>query len=233
MLSELRATGYALPRGGLAMTGFWQRLFGKRATPAPLPIQLTAANDDLLADISERIRRDVAAGFYAPDEILRGAVEMYADELPADIVDRHARQCLEASLGAHAAEQAAWPEVTDFDRLDVAFAALERDGIVMRHNFTCCGTCGSAEIWDEISGFEQAGSRAYGYGFYHMQDTEAAVDGYGLYLNYGACEDGAEPAIATGRAIVEALAQQGLQTDWDESWEKRIGVSLDWKRRRA
>jgi hypothetical protein len=216
------------------MKSFWERLFGRGAAQQPTAPKRAANDvDDVLEEVEGQIGRDVAAGFLEPDEILRSAVEVFEGEIPEAVLAGHARRCLDAALAAHSVEQASWGERTDCDRLDSAFAALERGGIVMRQNFSCCGTCGSAEIWDEVKAFETGGRRAYGYAFYHMQDTESAVEGYGLYLNYGACEEGEEPAIATGRAIVDELARHGLETDWDGTLDKRIGVSLDWKRRRA
>ena len=137
------------------------------------------------------------------------------------------------ALAAHAKAEASWPQFTHCDRLDAAFAALERKGIVARQNFSCCGTCGSTEIWDEMDGARDAGMPVRGYAFYHMQDTERAVDGDGLYLNYGAVEDGEAAALAIGRAIVEGIEAHGLRTDWNGKWSQRIGVSLDWKRRRG
>jgi hypothetical protein len=216
------------------MKSFWEGLLGKRRAPAPQPVVPTAANDveDLVEDLAAHIRGDVAAGFHRPEDILQSAIDVFRDDLPEAILAQHARECLDEALAAQAADEAGWPQTTDCDRLDAAFAALERGGIVMRQHFTCCGTCGSAEIWDEVKTFEAGGRRAYGYGFYHQQDTERAVEGGGIYLNYGACEEGEEPAIATARAIVAELERHGLATDWDGSCDRRIGVSLDWKRRR-
>lgn len=71
-----------------------------------------------------------------------------------------------------------------------------------------------------------------GYAFYHMQDTESAVEGNGLYLNYGAVENGEVTAVGIAQEIAAARKQQGLKVDWDGTWAKRIGVSMDWKRRR-
>ena len=169
------------------MTSFWKRFFGKGAPPESPPTPLSAANDayDVLTDIGEQIRRDVTAGFYPPEEILRSATEVFKDEAPAETIGSHARRCLDESLAAQAAEQASWPEVTDCDRLDAAFAALEQGGIVMGQHFRCCGACGSAESGTKMKAFEDRGGRAYGYGFYHMQDTESAVEGDGLFSIMG------------------------------------------------
>jgi Domain of unknown function (DUF6891) len=70
-----------------------------------------------------------------------------------------------------------------------------------------------------------------GYTFYHMQGTEAAVEGCGLYLYYGAVEKGEGPALRVATEIVDALRQQGLNTAWDGTWSNAIQVQMDWKRR--
>jgi hypothetical protein len=109
---------------------------------------------------------------------------------------------------------------------------LEADGVISRQNFWCCGTCGASAIGQEMEDADKAGRPARGYVFYHEQDTESAVGGYGLHLNYGAREQTDEAAVTIGHEIVAHLNRHGLQTDWDGRIERRIAVSLDWKRRR-
>jgi len=70
-----------------------------------------------------------------------------------------------------------------------------------------------------------------GYTFYHMQGTESAVEGYGLYLYYGAVEVGEGPALRVANSIVDALQRHGLKTTWDGTSSTAIKVQLDWKRR--
>jgi hypothetical protein len=65
-----------------------------------------------------------------------------------------------------------------------------------------------------------------------MQDTEQALDGNGLFLNYGSIEDGEFPALAVGYEIVAALEQHGLETSWNGEWSRRIGIIMPWQRRR-
>jgi hypothetical protein len=137
-----------------------------------------------------------------------------------------------STVDAHLAKQENWPPVTDYDRLRVAFERLESAGIVTRQDFTCCGTCGAGAIVGEIE-IARAGGRAIrGYTFFHMQDTEAAVEGHGLCLAYGATEEGEVPALAVAREVIETLKAEGLKTQWDGTWHQRISVALDWKRRR-
>ena len=188
--------------------------------------------EESLDDLREYIRRDVAAGFSSEEAISRNAVEMLSDDYDETALTPHAVKITRELMAAHEREQASWPSVTDCDRLDAAFRALEGAGVVCRQDFSCCGSCGAGEIEDEMQRAATGGKKVRGYAFYHQQDTESAVEGDGLYLSYGAVEDGETAAVAVGREITAALEQQGLAVKWDGTWETRIGVGLDWKRRR-
>lgn len=185
-----------------------------------------------LEEMRSFIRREVAGGFSDPEEIRDGAVELLAKDNDADELREYAARMFREELEAHRKSQIAWPPVTDCDRLEAAFQELERKGIVCRQNFSCCGTCGAGEIEAEIESIQAEGKPARGYVFYHMQDTDAAVRGEGLYLNYGAAQAGERPALQVAHEIVGALEQQGLSVQWDGTWATRIHVQLDWKRRR-
>lgn len=213
------------------MKAILDRLLGLfRQKPPP-----AVANDveyDALDDMRIYVRRDVASGFYDRAQILQNAEDAFEGELDIDILRQAAAVATDEALAEHLTDQSNWPAITDCDRLDAAFAGLEAEGIVARQNFTCCGTCGAAEIWDEAKALEEMGKPVEGYAFYHMQDTESAADGGGLYLNYGSAEDGDVASTAIGRRIVRQLESHGLKTDWNGDIRQRIGLSLDWKRRR-
>ena len=70
--------------------------------------------------------------------------------------------------------------------------------------------CGVAEIGGEV---EDIGAQD-GYVFYHMQDTERAVEGGGLYFNYGVFGGDETGSLAIGHRVVEALHAVGLKPDW-------------------
>lgn len=208
----------------------WVKRWRKGAAPDIDPRKLEEAIDDLRGYIA----RDLRGGYSLPDEIVDSAVDVVAEApLDAETLRPHAQRVLEQEIAAYREDARSWPEVTDYDHLDRAFAELERRGIVCRQNFTCCGTCGSAEIWDEIREVGSGGAQVRGYVFFHMQDTDSAVDGHGLYLNYGATAEGETPALEIAREVSAALTQAGLQVDWEGAWDRRIGVRLDWKRRLA
>ncbi len=231
----LRCAGHI---GRTKVKSLLSRLFGSGAAmdEPSAPSSAPSASDtreEILEGLRGHIDRDVASGFYDEDEILKNGVAAFDGELESADLRREAQAHLKRALAVHAADQKNWPAHTDCDRLDAAFEELEAEGVISRQNFSCCGTCGSSEIWDEIAAVEKGGSAARGYAFYHMQDTESAAEGDGLYLNYGACTEGEEAALAIGQEIVSRLEEHGLSTDWDGRWETRIRVDLDWKRRRG
>jgi hypothetical protein len=149
------------------------------------------------------------------------------------------------------AVQATWSDPGDWGRLAAAFAELERSGWVARMDFTCCQTCGHAEIGDERTGGEHS------YVFFHWQDTEGLADpDPTLYLGYGyfethpgldrgladAAEETEDPGLrsraaeqharietAVGATLVECLRRHGLRVEWDGSHETRPFIALrDW-----
>jgi len=190
----------------------------------------------LVDEIRQYIRKEVAAGFLDAREIEESAVDCFMNELkkgqlePA-MLRRIAGVETDKAFAEQLDAQQKWPAVTDCDRLDQAFADLDRSGIVARQNFTCCQNCGHAEIGEEIDTAEQAGTDVIGYAFFHLQNTGAAVETGNLYLYYGAMADGEDAAVRIGRAIVEALEQRGLRVDWNGERSTAIRVKLQWRRR--
>lgn len=188
----------------------------------------------LIEDVRAFVRPLVARGDRAFADILEDAVEYLLEENenadPAK-VEQICETEIDKAFAEHLAAQATWPQVTDCDRLDRAFDALNNSGIVARHDFTCCQNCGLAEIGDEIQSAVDAGFDVSGFTFYHAQDTDGATEGHGLYLTYGHIDGSEANSVAIGRRIVAALRDAGLETEWDGSIDKRIAVRLDWKRR--
>lgn len=163
-------------------------------------------------------------GFYTPEDALETAKEVaeYSGS------DEAAQQALDTQLAQLSSEQAQWPDQTDCHKLDKALEKLEDQGIVARQNFSCCGTCGSTEIWDEVDAVQAEGNDVKGYVFYHMQDTENAVEGNGVFFNHVATDG--RMAEDTARMLVEALKEAGLAPEWNGSVNTRVFVPLDWKR---
>jgi hypothetical protein len=188
--------------------------------------------DEALAQMRDFVARRVAEGFGDANTIAEWAVENIETDLQADELAEHAERLTEELIEEHRRRQEQWIGPTDCDRLDSAFAALEQQGIIARQNFSCCQNCGHHEIGAEIAAAERQGRTIHGYTFYHMQDTEGACEGGLLYLAYGGRSGEAAETVRVGRRIVRALEQAGLAVEWDGSSARRIGVPLEWRRRR-
>jgi hypothetical protein len=176
----------------------------------------------------------VAAGYSAVPDVVAEAVDVFADTTlaPGDL--RQAAGALaEELVAAQVAAQAAWPDITDNDRLDAAFTALEAAGIVARQHFSCCGTCGATDIQGEMEDAARDGMRVRGYTFFHIQDTEHAVDGESLFLSYGSTSGDKTGGEEIGHEIVAALKEHGLHPAWNGRHANRIGLPIVWQRRRA
>jgi hypothetical protein len=84
--------------------------------------------------------------------------------------------------------------------------------------------------------FIGSGSRKVkGCAFYHLQDTEGAVEGSSLYLSYGAIGvvRSDAPSLKVGHRVLAILKDQGLRAEWNGKIDRRIGIhGLKWQRRR-
>ena len=181
--------------------------------------------------VREWVLLQLRAGFESDPRILQGVEEYLADDFEAKDIRRAAAELLPGLKDQLKREEASWPETTDNDRLERAFDRLRSQGLVVRENFTCCQTCGFAEIEDEVEK-EAADRRIVGFTFYHQQDTESAVDGFGVALAYASTSGDQGDSLRVGKMIAAAMQEEGLTLDWDETLAKRIVVKMDWKRRR-
>lgn len=143
------------------------------------------------------------------DEIWRYLMlgQLDAEEFAAEYVE-HSKGPLplsEADLGevfaelaaARARQQSGWGK--DRFPIEVGFDALGEIGVLARANFTCCGTCGAAEIGDE-----RDDSRVWrGYVFFHTQDAANIAHDATTYLSYGIFLD----------AYIEEAAWEGLSDE--------------------
>jgi Domain of unknown function (DUF6891) len=188
----------------------------------------------LLTELKAFVVREVRAAFAPIDDIVESAVEaVLEDEADRVWLRAAADRYLAEAVREHAEAQKAFPDVTDCDRLDAAFEALESEGVVARQNFTCCQTCGHAEIRAEVAALSDSGRAIRGYAFYHQQDTDRAVDGDGLYLAFGATEKGDDAEATVGGAIARCLWVHGLAVVWNGSHDQRIWARVHWERRRG
>lgn len=184
-----------------------------------------------------RMRRMFAEGYLSINEMREQLEEgLYLDteeeELAPELIAL-LHTTLHEKWVARLEEQKAWPSPTDNDRLAAAFSALEAGGILARENWTCCQTCGHGEMDDEMQKYiEEKGHKPLGYTFFHQQATEAAAEGLGFYLAYGAEAPTNEAAVQVGHQVVSTLQQHGIRAEWDGDLRRGILIrDFEWKRR--
>lgn len=218
----------------LAITGWTRRKAGWEDGLAWSPLETGAVREGAPPDLDEGERerleeyvREVLVGGY----VSRAELAEFAEECPAagkrrPVSPEQARALADRLWLERVAEQAEWRGETDPERLTRAFTALRESGITACENFTCCVTCGQAEIGD-------AGEPdARGYVYFHSQCTDSAAAGHGLVLFYGGFDDCPGTAAAVGHEVVSALEAVGLRTEWDGDPDRAVVVTpLDWRRR--
>ncbi len=189
-------------------------------------------NEEELKYIWEDAYLLVEAGLIPDEEIIPELLGMYSYNYELRALRPIVNIIASGLLEQHMKLQASWPQTTDCDRLDLAFAELENNGIICRQDFADCLTCGYAEIWDEVKKVKRTGKTVRGFTFFHQQDTEHAVLDGGIHLGYGSLLDDEKADLAIAGEVVDALRRHGLRVEWADTIKQRIGVQLDWKRRR-
>lgn len=182
-------------------------------------------------DVKEFIANMMLEGFDSVHEMIA-----CANEFASEFHDRDFSNEINATVAELLAEQlgrqAEWKSPTDCERLDAAFAALNRQGIVARQNFSCCNNCGFTEIWDEVEEAEKS-QIVTGYVFYHLQCTARAIKTGQLLMAYGSIDDNLNSLNRVVSTIVTELRNSGLPASWAGTLGHPIVIDgIAWQRRR-
>ncbi|WP_330457483.1 hypothetical protein OIB37_11540 [Streptomyces sp. NBC_00820] len=181
--------------------------------------------EDVREQVEERVRLVLRCGYDTRSTATEAAVNHLLTEDERPVSPEQGLELVNRLWLERLAEQETWQGVTDPERLTLAFGALAETGIRAREDFTCCSACGMAEI-----GADREDLR--GFVFFHREGTEAAADGHGLHLYFGAFDGSAETTTAVGQEVVAALEEAGLSTMWDGNSARAIEVTpLTWHRR--
>lgn len=188
--------------------------------------EIPALPDEVRERVEERVRLLLRCGYDDRARLTEAAEDWLVDGDERPVSRAQAGQVVDRLWLERLSEQAAWPATTDPDRLTRAFDRLDTEGITARENFTCCRSCGTAEIGGERT----EGDR--GFVYFHTQCTESAAEGHGLTLLYGGFDGSAETTAAVGHEVLAALTDAGLSAQWDGDPDKAIEVRpLTWHKR--
>ncbi|MET8625940.1 hypothetical protein ABZW30_19670 [Kitasatospora sp. NPDC004669] len=215
-------TGWARQEPGWGDGLDWAPLdFGP---PEPVPALVLEADER--RELEDQLRLTLACGYTDRARLAEQAEEYLVSGERRPVSRAQAEQLADRLWLERVGVQSGWIGETDPERLARAFAALEETGITAREHFTCCRSCGQAEIG-------AAGEPdARGFVYFHSQCTESAAAGHGLTLLYGGFDGSSETTTAVGKEVVAALAAVGLPTVWSGDPSDAIEIRpLLWRRR--
>lgn len=187
----------------------------------------------------------VWSGFYTQDQILEEAVEALTegwydneDDEPIDCLSDEQidklKKIIASRFDEKRKEEKNWPESTDCDRLQKAFAELTERGIVSLENAGYTLSDGWSD-WDEVVHNEWQSKgllhKVRGGCFYHGQDLERAVNGAGLNFAFSAISGEDSDGIPIGHEIMEVLKKHGFNPSWNGTISERIFMPIVWQKR--
>ena len=138
----------------------------------------------LPVETQDEIKAMVRGGFEEHDRI----VEIFCEEMyaPGELAPQEVEAAVAAAIRELESEKASWPAITDCDKLDAVFEALNEQGIVSIQNAGYTQSDGYSDVM-EMHGDSDDPTSNIGYCFFHQQDLERALAGsrpvFGLWPN--------------------------------------------------
>jgi hypothetical protein len=178
--------------------------------------------------VREFTRSCVRAGLLSSEELHSEVVEAITTELPdrAGEADELATAWLEEAHAELRADQQQWPESTDYERLQSAFAEMELLDISVLQG--CEDHWAAKRLLDERSG---AGVTPRGVAWFTPADVWHAVDEGMLEVNlWHGTTANAAPGDDLVYDVLGILEKHGLRAHFDEG---RIEVDAHWQKRIA
>jgi hypothetical protein len=172
--------------------------------------------------VREFTRSCVRSGLLGDDELHAEVTLAVSTELSVDLPERVASDWIAEYRAELALDQATWPETTDYDRLQAAFADLERSGLVVLQ--------GCEDHWAAKAVLDtRSDDPPVGVAWFTPSDVWHAIDEGMLEVNVW---HGSTANVAPGDSllddVVAVLARHGLQAHFDEG---RVEVAARWQRR--
>ena len=171
-------------------------------------------------------RSCVRAGLLEEQELYDEVLLAVATELPdrAAEAETLARNWVAEFRDDLRAEQVTWPEVTDHDRLQAAFAEVEAGDVVVLQ--------GCEDHWAAKAALDEraaVGNPPRGIAWFTPPDVWHAIDEGMLEVNlWHGTTANAAPGDALLDDVIAVLARHGLAAHFDEG---RIEVAAHWQRR--
>jgi len=177
--------------------------------------------DELKSDI----RLSVWSGMQPPDYVLNRLADCY--EIDAN--DERFQDLVFGEFYRKEQAEETWPSVTDCDRLQQAFEALNGAGVIAIHE-AGWDMGGAFHNCREVYQEHPNKAEMFGVCYYTSQDISSAIDCQSLYLGFGSTrpEDEAVDSPRAAEAIKAELEKVGLKVEWNGDTTRRIKVAIEW-----
>jgi hypothetical protein len=185
--------------------------------------------DEMREEAKDMIRFYVWGGWHSPREVFDIIDEEVFDCDGEN--DKWLRSAIEKEFDKKLEKEKTWPKLTTFDRLDQAFTALRKQGILAQHR---CGLTqqDGLEVVEDLYK-EEGGKKSgiTGHFYYTHEDMEGAMEGAdGLLLAFGSFSKGS--AAEVGRLIKHEMEKNGFKVVWDGTEKTRLLLSgFRWQKR--
>ncbi|MGH3412099.1 MAG: DUF6891 domain-containing protein [Marmoricola sp.] len=165
------------------------------------------------------VRDLVRSGLLPPEQEYAEVREVVAEDHPDLLADETARAWIDDARRQWREEATGWPERTDYDALQAAFARLDGTGIPVLQ--------GCTDHWAAKARLEEG--RCRGVAWFTPQDVWHAIDEAMLEVNlWHPTTANAAPGDALLDEVLGVFADRGLPAHFDEG---RIEVTARWHRR--
>ncbi len=186
--------------------------------------------DEMLAyELEEQIIDNIKAGFMPNDKILEECEIYIEEEYPDDSDNITSEELLEV-IEMYRNQYKNTGNQKNFQKLDMAFQNLNKQGIVSLHCAGYVQSDGFDDCNEIATDLYEKGEKVIGCCFYTMQDVERILheDSTSLYFSFGNYFD--EPtAQEIGQMIVKEFEAVGFSTQWDQTANKKIAIKdLKW-----
>ena len=115
-------------------------------------------------------------------------------------------------------------------RLNRAFLAMRKNGLIARQNYLCCGGCAAYGLTEMAEARARRGRKILGAVSYHQQAATRFREGGELCITFGQVHSEALGALGVetslvGAMVVAALEAEGLEPFW--SGDENECITLD------
>jgi hypothetical protein len=105
-------------------------------------------------------------------------------------------------------------------RLNEAFRALRKHGLIARQNFMCCSSCACSQIANDAEKLVDKGQKIAGGVFYHKQDGDNLRDGREFYVRFGQIDTQKHGVLGIsdeqiGRLVIQEFEKARIRAQWD------------------